>query len=238
MATNRAGNAEPAERELNPLGTLEHPGVPEAKSTRDRRATEAMLEAAVLRIVAREGILGGINLREVAAEADVNRGLVYQHFGSRRSLVRSALKALQASRSPLIDSIRGLPLFERRRMMFRASCAQPNFARVEALLVIDGDDSVVMFPHLTDALAEIDRDKKDGAVQSSLDSRAVHATISAVVLGYTVFRNQMARELQLTTEDLDAKVEKVLVKMIRGLGSGRSGKGQAALTRAARPDPR
>lgn len=222
VAKSRAAKDGPAETYTNPLEGLEHPGVPEPKSARDRRATEAMLEAAVLRIISREGVLGGINLREVAAEANVNRGLVYQHFGSRRSLVRAALKALHASRVPLIDSVRGLPLTDRRRLVFRASSAQPAFARIEALLAIDGDDSIVMFPGVTETLAELERDKKAGVVQSSLDIRAVHAMISSVTLGYSIFRDQMARELDLTAEELDAKAEKVLVKMIQGLRSTRA----------------
>lgn len=225
VAKSRAAKESPVETYTNPLEGLEHPGVPEPKSARDRRATEAMLEAAVLRIISREGVLGGINLREVAAEANVNRGLVYQHFGSRRSLVRSALKALHASRVPLIDSVRGLPLTDRRRLVFRASSAQPAFARIEALLAIDGDDSIAMFPGVTETLTELERDKKAGVVQSSLDIRAVHAMISSVTLGYAIFRDQMARELDLPAEDLDAKAEKVLVKMIQGLRSPRAAKG-------------
>ena len=81
-----------------------------------------------------------------------------------------------------------------------------------------------MFPGLTQAVAELERDKKSGVVQSSLDSRAVHAMISSATLGYTIFRDQMARELKLTPEELDTKAEKVLVKMIQGLRSTRAPK--------------
>ncbi len=219
VAKSRAAKDSPVESYINPLEGLEHPGVPEPKSARDRRATEAMLEAAVLRIIARDGVLGGINLREVAAEANVNRGLVYQHFGSRRSLVRAALKALHASRGPLIDSVRGLPLTDRRRLVFRASNDQPAFARIEALLAIDGDDSLVMMPGVTETLAGLERDKAAKVVQSSLDIKAVHAMISSATLGYAIFRDQLARELDIPVEELDAKAEKVLVKMIQGLRS-------------------
>ncbi|HAM48545.1 MAG TPA: TetR family transcriptional regulator, partial [Alphaproteobacteria bacterium] len=48
----------------------------------DRGASEAALEAAALRLLRRHGVLAGLNLREVADEAGVNRGLVYHYFGS------------------------------------------------------------------------------------------------------------------------------------------------------------
>src|SRR5690606_36581152 len=59
----------------------------------DRAATEAALEQAALRLLERNGVLAGLNLREVADEAGVNRGLVYHYFGSRRDLLRAALGA-------------------------------------------------------------------------------------------------------------------------------------------------
>src|SRR5215475_1197825 len=42
----------------------------------DRAATEAALQKAALSLVERNGVLAGLNLREVAEEAGVNRGLV------------------------------------------------------------------------------------------------------------------------------------------------------------------
>jgi len=37
----------------------------------------------------RDGVLAGLNLREVAAEAGINRGLGHHYFGSRRDLLRA-----------------------------------------------------------------------------------------------------------------------------------------------------
>ncbi|MBP9053131.1 MAG: TetR family transcriptional regulator, partial [Ilumatobacteraceae bacterium] len=45
----------------------------------DRDATERDLEDAALRLVDRDGVLAGLNLREVADAAGVNRGLVYHY---------------------------------------------------------------------------------------------------------------------------------------------------------------
>jgi len=55
----------------------------------DRSATEAALTTAALRLLDRDGVLAGLNLREGAAEAGINRGLRHHYFGSRRDLLRA-----------------------------------------------------------------------------------------------------------------------------------------------------
>lgn len=78
----------------------------------DRAATEAALEEAALRSLERDGVLAGLNLREVAAEAGVNRGLVYRYFGSPRELLRAALRSDARRRSSEVVESAGLPLRE------------------------------------------------------------------------------------------------------------------------------
>ena len=62
---------------------------PTPPRTPNRPATEAALQRAALDLLGRNGVLAGLNLREVADEAGVNRGLVYHYFGSRRDLLRA-----------------------------------------------------------------------------------------------------------------------------------------------------
>jgi AcrR family transcriptional regulator len=54
----------------------------------DGELTAQTLERAARELLERDGVLGGLNLREVADHAGVNRGLVYHCFGSRRDLLR------------------------------------------------------------------------------------------------------------------------------------------------------
>jgi AcrR family transcriptional regulator len=54
----------------------------------DSELTAQTLERAARELLERNGVLGGLNLREVADHAGVNRGLVYHCFGSRRDLLR------------------------------------------------------------------------------------------------------------------------------------------------------
>lgn len=201
-----------------PLGALAHPGTPERKSRRDRRATEASLEAAALRLLARNGILGGLSLQEVASEAQISRALVYQNFGSRRALLRSALNTLKESGRSVVDSLRVLPFAQRRCLMFRVSARSPAFSRVEALLALDGDDEFAFFPSAEQLLDDLERDKAEGELDPALDSRAVHALCASIQLGYCIFRENFARELGVEAEVLDQRAEQVLDRMLASLG--------------------
>jgi AcrR family transcriptional regulator len=67
----------------------------------NRVATESALQKAALLLLERNGVLAGLNLRQVADEAGVNRGLVYHYFGSRRDLLRAALRSDVRERSSM-----------------------------------------------------------------------------------------------------------------------------------------
>ena len=111
-----------------------------AARVRDREGTEESLRAAAVALLRRGGVLAGLNLRQVADEAGVNRGLVYQYFGSRRALLRSAL--FHRSRPNAEDAVdaAGLPLRERLARLFWTSLRNPEPVRLATLLVLDGDD--------------------------------------------------------------------------------------------------
>ena len=65
---------------------------PEQPRTRRSRAeTEQRLIEVALELIREKGILSGLNLREVAEGAGVNRGNIYHYFGSRRELLRAAI---------------------------------------------------------------------------------------------------------------------------------------------------
>src|SRR4029453_13690762 len=77
----------------------------------DRAATEAALQSAAR---ARAGAHGG-----VAAEAAVNRGLVSHYFGSRRALLRAALRSDLRQRIGDFEPAFGLPAPTRLATTFR-----------------------------------------------------------------------------------------------------------------------
>ena len=77
---------------------------------RDRAATEQRLIESALELIRKNGVLAGLNLREVAAGAGVNRGNIYHYFGSRQELLRTAInRRFDAVIDRLLASKRDIP---------------------------------------------------------------------------------------------------------------------------------
>ena len=192
-----------------------------SRSTRtpDRAATEAALQKAALSLVERNGVLAGLNLREVAEEAGVNRGLVYHYFGSRRDLLRAALRSDAEER--LGDAAPGfsLPAAARYSRFLRTFVGHRRAAMLATLLTLDGDDSLHAVPDLQGARGRLARDVAEGALPADIDIDAVHIAMSALIYGYLVFRERFADELGAEPLDLDEQVATVVEQMIGGLVS-------------------
>ena len=185
----------------------------------DRAATEAALQKAALALVERNGVLAGLNLREVAEEAGVNRGLVYHYFGSRRDLLRAALRSDAEERLSDAAPGFGLPAAARYSRFLRTFVGHRRAAMLATLLTLDGDDSLHAVPDLQGARGRLARDVAEGALPADIDIDAVHIAMSALVYGYLVFRERFADELGAEPLDLDEQVATVVEQMIGGLVS-------------------
>ena len=185
-------------------------------ATGDRAATEDRLTLAALRLIQRNGVLGGLNLREVADEAGVNRGLIYHYFGSRRDLVRTAINRIVAA-DRATTGARSLPFGARRRRMFDVLAKAPGFARLTALLALDGDDTFRAFPQLEASLDDLGRDVDEGRLPPATDVAALHAVTSATMRGYAIYREAFARELDIPVDELDRRAGDVFEELLTSL---------------------
>ena len=188
-------------------------------ATGDRYATEDRLTLAALRLIQRNGVLAGLNLREVADEARVNRGLIYHYFGSRRDLVRTAINRIVAGERAVAEA-RALPFRARRRRMFDVLAKAPGFARLTALLALDGDDTFRAFPQLEASLDELGRDVHEGRLPADTDVAALHAVTSATMRGYAIFREAFARELGMPVDELDERAGVAFEKLLTAFDPG------------------
>ena len=111
-------------------------------SNQDRESTEVALEAAALRLLGKNGVLAGLNLREVAAEAGVNRGLVYHYFGSRTALLRRALRRNARERIDAVSGAIQLPFSKRVIHYWRTMVKYRREIRLATLLLLDSDKAV------------------------------------------------------------------------------------------------
>jgi AcrR family transcriptional regulator len=190
---------------------LEKATRPMATKTKQNRAeTERRLIDAALDLIRRNGVLAGLNLREVADGAEVNRGNIYHYFGSRRELLRAAInRRFEAVVDSLLADRRGVPFVKRRLWAFR-SIDKSQDSKLRALLVIDGDDTVDPMPQYEAALSRLRQDVIDGDIDRAHDLEALQVAISALLRGYQIFREPYARRIDTNVKDLDKRVAAIV----------------------------
>ncbi|MFJ7948649.1 TetR/AcrR family transcriptional regulator [Streptomyces sp. NPDC096354] len=190
---------------------------PTKRRRRTRQETEADLLDAALRLLERDGALAGITLREVAKEAGVNHGQIYQYFGDRQTLLRAAIGRLIDTKVLSAQSHWDKPFAERRRAMLQYALEQPQLMRLEALSALDGDPELSLFPELDRTRQALERDLREGELPEGADGLVMHAMTAATYLGYCIFREAIARDLDLDLEELDERASEVYDRMLEGL---------------------
>ena len=195
------------------------------KTRRNRADTERRLIDVALDLIRRNGVLAGLNLREVADGAGVNRGNIYHYFGSRRELLRAAItRRFEAVAESLSADRRGAAFVERRLRAFRSTDTIRD-SHLRALLVIDGDDTVDPMPRFEEALSGLRQDVIDGDIDRTHDLEALQVALSALLRGYRIFRKQYAKRIGTNVRDLDERVTAItrtwLEAMVRPPGVNR-----------------
>jgi AcrR family transcriptional regulator len=187
---------------------------PTRPRTPNRPATEAALQNAALDLLERNGVLAGLNLREVADEAGVNRGLVYHYFGTRRDLLRSALRRDVEQRLADFAPGLGLSAGARYERFLRTALGHRQAIVLALLLVLDGDKGVRMVPDPDGVRERLDRDIDEGGLPPDVDGIGVHAALASLVYGYTALRDRLADELSVDPGDLDERVASTVGRLV------------------------
>lgn len=188
-----------------------------ARRTRDRAATERRVLDATMRLLARDGVLAGLNLREVADEAGVNRGLLYQRYGTRQGLLRAAIRDAGWSAKPVFHEGRLKPFARRRQAVFESALESIDTLRLLALLALDAHEPLEVFPMLDRTREDLHRDVAEGNLAEDVDPIAAHVMTAATYLGYAVFREHFAHNIGITPEELDRRASATFSQMLRGL---------------------
>lgn len=187
------------------------------KKRRGRTETEQRLIDVALELIRTKGVLAGLNLREVADGAGVNRGNIYHYFGSRQELLRGAInRRFDAVKNRIVASKRDQPFVERRSHMIRARDSISD-SKLRALLVLDGDESVDPMPQYEGAISHLRQDVIDGDIHRDHDLEALHATLTALNRGYRIFRVPIARRMGISTKDLDSRVTGILRSWLKAM---------------------
>lgn len=199
------------------------PGMSETGKARRRRRTreetEAELLAAAHRLLRRDGVLAGVNLREIATEAGVNHGQIYQYFGTRQALLRASVADLVERQTADRDGHWDLPFAQRREAMFHHRLEEPELVKLEALLALDGDEDFSPFPKFAQTRQSLERDTADGALPQDADAVAAHVMTAAAQMGYVIFREAYARDTGIALEELDERAARAFALMVAGLAA-------------------
>ena len=193
---------------------------------RNRFETEKRLIDVAIELIQKNGVLAGLNLREVAERAGVNRGNIYHYFGSRRELLRSAISQRFETMTNVLFKRRDRdkPFVERRLQAFlEPESAQDSLLR--ALLVADGDDDVDPMPKFEELLSLLRQDVIDGQIDPSHDLEALQVSLNAVLRGYRIFKKQYAKRIDTNTKDLDARVTEIVRVWLTAMSQPREGNG-------------
>jgi AcrR family transcriptional regulator len=192
--------------------TLKESATPknETKQRRSRADTEQRLIDVALDLIRDKGVLAGLNLREVAEGAGVNRGNIYHYFGSRQELLRAAISRRFKAMVSTVKASRQHRRFVERRLEIFRFIEDSNDSKLRALLVLDGDDTVDPIPHYEGALSQLRQDVIDGDIHREHDLEALQVALSAVLRGYRIFREPYANRLEIDANELDTRVQGII----------------------------
>jgi AcrR family transcriptional regulator len=183
---------------------------PKTKQRRSRVETEQRLIDVALDLIRNNGVLAGLNLREVAEGAGVNRGNIYHYFGSRQELLRAAInRRFEAVVDSLVASKRNIP-FVARRLGTLSATDTIRDSQLRALLVLDGDDTVDPMPQYEAALSHLRQDVIDGDIDRTHDLEALQVALSALARGYRIFRKPFAKRIGVGVGELDARITEIV----------------------------
>ena len=191
-----------------------HASESEAPTTRER------LMDAALDYIAENGVLGGLNLREIAERVGVTPANIYHYFGSRRGLLRAALNRESRRLAVPLEAMAGIPFEERRLRMFDQITSRPEL-RLGALLVLDDDPDYEPLPFIKRTSQQYQAQADAGALPDDLDVIAAHLITLATSIGVALYNDAAARQLGVDPDALLGRARAVLERMLAGLSAPR-----------------
>jgi TetR/AcrR family transcriptional regulator, repressor for neighboring sulfatase len=196
---------------------------------------EALLNSAQKLIAARGP--ARVTLREIADEAGINFGLVYQYLGTREELLREVYQRVAQRSAVRLEPIEHLP----DAIAAMMSVPDNSIARIMAWAVLDGDYPADVFgpsPAL-EHIAEVIAGHRKGRSPSKPreDERLMAAFLLVTMLGWRLFQS-----IGLTSAGLDPapdpKRDRIIIEWLEQLASSSPKPGGSGQTRSSKPPGR
>ena len=148
---------------------------------------KAVINAAI-ELFARQGP-AAVSIRQIAARAGVNHGLVHRHFGSKQALLTMVLDELSADLAAA-DLALGPSREGAWSRAFRATRKQNAYWRILGHLMLEGQTLSELqpdFPLIRGMVAATTARQAEGRLDTELDPRAITAVATAFSLGWLMF---------------------------------------------------
>lgn len=176
---------------------------------RGRDEVVAALIKSAAQLFAEHGV-AGVSLRDIAAHAGVNHGLIHRHFGSKENLRKKTQEYLAKK---VRDDIGAPDNFA--DVLKRAENAlqkHPQFWKVMARSFLDGEikgDIQSEFPFVHDMVELVRAGQKQGIIKIDLDPRYIVAAVCAYGLGMRIFEKYIMDGTGLGNEPADKVLDRI-----------------------------
>lgn len=172
-----------------------------------RQETEKALREALLRLLEHRSA-EAISVRDIAAEAGVNHGLIHHYFGSKDGLIRTVAEEVSAE---VYKSYTDAPTATHFYNLLRE---RPALAVACARLCLDGPHEALERAappreHVEKTVKEVERFGKRIGMPPSFDGWVVNGFFAAAILGWFAFRPLLEAGYRLP-EDADERIGELM----------------------------
>ncbi|WP_051326994.1 TetR/AcrR family transcriptional regulator [Desulfatibacillum aliphaticivorans] len=175
--------------------------MPKKRKPHGRDEVMASVLEAASELFANKGV-AGVSVRDIAAKAGVNHGLIHRHFGSKEVLRRQTQEKLSAD---LIGEMGpGSSFEETMSMAWAALLKHDAYWRVLARTLLDGKwqgEIQSDFPFVDLAVQMAKKEQEQGRVIEDADPKMIVAGIMAMALGLEVFQDYILTAAKLKDGD-------------------------------------
>lgn len=179
-----------------------------------QQVSEQLVEAAAQLFAERDS--GHVTVRDIAARADVNAGLIQRYFGGKQNLMRAAMERVQGR---LAERVGDLADVQRDiGQLFLATLEEREFVAVLARASLDGvlPAFPAGYPTMEGLARRLEEQREEPGSIGGRDVRPVAAALAALTLGYALFGDFIRRGTGLEYEP-EARVREELIKILQAV---------------------
>ncbi len=165
---------------------------------RGREEVSAALIDAAAELFA-DGIPALVSVRDIAARANVNHGLVHQYFGSKDALIAATIEELARQRAEIVENAPDEATAVRMALRFQHD--QPAYTRLLAWWLLEGRNLRDLDLKFGPIRAMVDNAYGTDQAGDKVDRQVVAAGVGLMLLGSVIFRDFV--DAYIVAEDLD-----------------------------------